>query len=305
MPIQIRVKDESTVISTDKVLQANTGKTLIAVEQNAPQWVQKNIDNSQQEYRNNQGRDSDEINGPSSAQHPQTAGIMQLNDAGNQEPNRGGRLNNNIEESRLNMGDGPNRYSTENVQRPTQQFNHPDIVKSSQLIGMPSRYEPSTQLHPDSSEFRKPDSDSKTQQKATYGEGLPNYHNIERLYESQHLTERSTNASVMDNARDLPYGDLTPSHQLNLGDSSQSRQSVPEPIDDDLPYSNLQPSHKKDREKNKYDVIRPEGNKKILHSTEDDYFILHHDKTKPPLKRQSSFLITGGAKQSNHSDVLF
>jgi hypothetical protein len=93
-------------------------------------------------------------------------------------------LNNNIEESRLNMGDGPNRYSTENVQRPTQQFNHPDIVKSSQLIGMPSRYEPSTQLHPDSSEFRKPDSDSKTQQKATYSEGLPNYHNIERLYES-------------------------------------------------------------------------------------------------------------------------
>jgi hypothetical protein len=65
-------------------------QTLIAVEQNAPQWVQKNIDNSQQEYRNNQGRDSDEINGPSSAQHPQTAGIMQLNDTGNQEPNRGG-----------------------------------------------------------------------------------------------------------------------------------------------------------------------------------------------------------------------
>lgn len=304
MPIQIRVKDESTIISTDKVLQANTGKTLIAVEQNAPQWVQKNIDNSQQEYKNNQGRHSDEINGPSSSQHSQTAGFISLNDTGKQDPNRGGRLNNNIEESRLHMSNGSNRNSTENIQRPTKQFNHPDIVKSSELAGIPSRYAPSTQLHSDSSEFRKPDSDSKTQQKAAYNEGTPDYHNIVRLDESQQA-ERLTNASVMDNARDLPYGDLTPSHQLNLGNSSQSRQSVPEPINYDLPYSNLQPSHKKDREKNKYDVIRPEGNKKILHSTEDDNFVLHHNKTKPPLQRQSSFLVTGGAKQSNHSDVLF
>lgn len=301
MPIQIRVKDESTIISTDKVLQENTGKTLIAVEQNAPQWVQKNMDNSN-EHKNNQGRDSNEINGHSSAQRPQTAGIMSLNDTRKQEPNR---LYNNIEESRLHMHDDSNRNSTETDQRPTEQFNHPDIVKSSQLIGMPSRYEPSTQLHSDSSEFRKPVSESKTQQKATYGEEPPDYHSTGRLYESQHLTERSTNTSVMDNARELPYEDLTPSHQLNFGNSSQSRRSVPEPIDYDLPYSNIQPLHKKDHEKNKYDPIRPEGNKKIIHSTENDNVILHHDKTKPQLQRQSSFLVTGGAKQSNHSDVLF
>ena len=126
------------------------------------------------------------------------------------------------------------------------------------------------------------------------------------LYEDRtSRAEKVRNYKDFDNTSDLPYSDLTPSYQMNFGKPDNSNQTIPdENKSNELPYTDLEPSHKKSgRKGNNFDVLRKQNKKKGSHYDDDSES--EYRPKQSSLLRQPSFLVTGGAKQSNASDVLF
>ncbi|XP_076081818.1 uncharacterized protein LOC143052638 [Mytilus galloprovincialis] len=305
MPIQIRVKDEDIVISTDIVLQTNVGKVLIASQRNAPKWMETHISPYTLQNDSQNDNNSADLNGYSSVQHLQRTDAPSVTRSNDYGPMRQPYISNQ------------NAVKTTDLERKaffdanfvTQ--NDPDIVKSTKLpFSMPSRYVSENSLYPNRNksegqnhplEGNRPLGQIQTRK--------IQQDNIPKLgtdsYDDRTSREKIRNYKDFDNANDLPYSDLTPSYQLNFGKPNSSNQTIPdENKSSELPYTDLEPSHKKNSRKgNNFDVLRKQNKKKGSHFDDDSES--EYRPKQSSLLRQPSFLVTGGAKQSNNSDVLF
>ncbi|VDI25147.1 Hypothetical predicted protein [Mytilus galloprovincialis] len=305
MPIQIRVKDEDIVISSDIVLQTNVGKVLIASQRNAPKWVDTNTSPYTLQNDSQNDNNSADLNGYSSVEHLQRTDAPSVTRSNDYGPMRQPYISNQ------------NAVKTTDLERKaffdanfvTQ--NDPDIVKSTKLpFSMPSRYVSENSLYPNRNksvgqnyplEENRPLGQIQTRKNQKDNTPKPGTDS----YDDRTSREKIRNYKDFDNTSDLPYSDLTPSYQMNFGKPDNSNQTIPdENKGNELPYTDIEPSHKKSgRKGNNFDVLRKQNKKKG--SQYDDDSESEYRPKQSSLLRQPSFLVTGGAKQSNASDVLF
>ncbi|CAC5422505.1 unnamed protein product [Mytilus coruscus] len=305
MPIQIRVKDEDIVISTDIVLQTNLGKILIASQRNAPKWLETNKSSYTLQNDSQNDYNSADLNGYSSVEQLQRTDAPSETRSHDYGPMRQPYISNQRAVKSTDFkNNGKQIYFDANIDRKQSSKNDPDIVQSTQF-SMPSRYESENPLYHDrtiSEGLRNPLGQSHTG-KTQKDKHI--YKDVTESYDDPANSENVRNYKDFDNSNDLPYSDLTPSYQLNFGKPDKSDQMIPdEEKSNELPYSDLEPLHKKNgRKGNNFDVLRKQNMKKGSHNDQDSES--EYGRKQSSLFRQPSFLVTGGAKQSNDSDVLF
>lgn len=348
MPVQIKVKDEDTVISTDILMQSNVGKILIVTQPGVTKWSRDNT--IQYESKSND-----------------YAKVIRKHDLGNEDfenepafPYR--------HETKTNVGDRndsgyPEQRNIHSAYRRSNSSNEPDIVFSPQVPEtMPSRYmspelndrtagplpvdkrssneagrfvpreqnrpvntpytgyfdEQSIQKRNVPSSFEDhytlvPDERVKQKPSGLNYEDRPSTSQIpfrqgktdERkdpqgnLYPN--LDTKKSSAYNYNDKHDLPYSDLSPSYQLNSRNKqTPQRASYDDPSE--LPYSDLAPSHKpvEKRQPNNFDMMR-----KGESGRNSQPEVYNHDNRPLKLNSNTPFMVSGGAAQSRHSDVLF